>query len=74
MFSSIPYVIPLCFVHVGFFAVKAFLSSLRSCLFLLLFPISIADGYKNYFCGLCKSVLPVLSSRSFIVSILSFNF
>ena len=53
---------------------QVFLSSLRSCLLLLLFPISIADGYKNYFCDLCKSVLPVLSSRSFIVSILSINF
>lgn len=57
-----------------FFAVQVFLSSLRSCLFLLLFPIRLADGYKNYFCDLCKSVLPVLSSKSFTVSILICNF
>ena len=43
------------------------------CLFLLLFPIFWEVGHRGSCCDLCQSVLPMFSSRSFIVAGLTFR-
>jgi len=51
------------------FIVQKPLSLIRShCLFLLLFPLLWKVGHRGSCCDLCWSVLPMFSSRSFIVS------
>ena len=55
------------------FAVQKFEVSLGPiCLFLLLFPV-LEDRSKKYCYDLCQSALPMFSSRSFIVSDLTFR-
>ena len=56
------------------FIVQKLLSLLGPiCLFLLLFPLLWEVGHRGYCCDLCQSVLPMFSSRSFIVSGLTFR-
>ena len=55
------------------FVVEKLLSLIRSHLFLLLFPLLWEVSYKGSCCDLCQSVLPIFSSRSFIVSGLMFR-
>ena len=55
------------------FAVQKLLSLLRSCLFLFLFPLLWETDQERYCCNLCQSVLPMFSSRSFMVSVLAFR-
>ena len=43
------------------------------CLFLLLFPLFWEVGHRGSCYNLCQSVLPIFSSRSFIVSGLTFR-
>ena len=50
------------------FAVQKLLILVRSCLFIFAFiSFALGDRFKKYCYDLCKSVLPMLSSRSFIV-------
>ena len=54
--------------------VQKLLSLIRSHLFiLLLFPVFWEVGHRGSCCDLCQSVLPMFSSRSFIVSGLTFR-
>ena len=55
------------------FVVKKLLILIRICLFLLLFPVFWEVGHRGSCCDLCWSVLPMFSSRSFIVSGLTFR-
>ena len=56
------------------FIVQQLLSLIRSIyLFLLLFPLLWEVGHRGSCCDLCQSVLPMFSSRSFIVSGLIFR-
>ena len=56
------------------FVVQKLLSFIRSHLFiLLLFPVFWEVGHRGSCCDLCQSVLPMFSSRSFIVSGLTFR-
>ena len=55
------------------FAVQKLLSLIRSHLFLFLFPLLQKVGHRGSFCDLCQSVLPRFSSKSFIVSGLTFR-
>ena len=51
-----------------------FLCLIRYCLFIFVFIfITLFSGSKKIFCDLCQSVLPVFSSKSFIVSGLTFK-
>ena len=43
------------------------------CLFLLLFPMFWEVGHRGSCCDLCQSVLPMFSSRNFIISGLTFR-
>ena len=43
------------------------------CLFLLLLPVFLEVGHRRSCCDLCQSVLPVFSSKIFIVSGLMFR-
>ena len=50
------------------FAVQKLLILVRSCLFIFAFiSLALGDRVKKYCYDFCKSVLPMLSSRSFIV-------
>ena len=55
------------------FIVQKLLSLIRSHLFLLLFPLLWEVGHRGSCCDLCQRVLPMFSSRSFIVSGLTFR-
>ena len=56
------------------FAVKKFLSFIRSHLFIFVFiSITLGGGSKRSCCDLCQSVLPMFSSKSSIVSGLTFR-
>ena len=56
------------------FAIETHLSSIRSHLFIFVFvSIILRDGLKKYCCGLCQTVLPMFSSRIFILSSLTFR-
>ena len=56
------------------FAVQKLLSFIRSHLFIFVFiSISLGSGSKGCCCDLCQSVLPMFSSKSFIVSGLTFR-
>ena len=56
------------------FAVQKLLSSIRSHFFIFVFiSIILGDRSKKYCCNLCQSVLPMFSSRRFIVSGLTFR-
>ena len=55
------------------FVVQKLLSLIRSHLFLLLFPIFWEVGHRGSCCDVCQSVLPMFSSKSFIVSGLTFR-
>ena len=56
------------------FAVQKLLSFIRSHLFIFLFiSISLGGGSKGSCCDLCQSVLPMFSSKSLIVSGLTFR-
>ena len=50
------------------FVVQKLLSLIRSHLFFLSFPLLWEVGHRGSCCGLCQSVLPMFSSRIFIVS------
>ena len=57
------------------YVVQKFLSLIRSHLFLFLFPLVYEMGHRGSCCDLWSySVLPVFSSKSFIVSGLTFRF
>ena len=54
--------------------VQKLLSLISShCLFLLLFPLLWEVGHRGSCCDLCQSVLPMFSSKSFMVSGLTFR-
>ena len=55
------------------FVVQRLLSLGSICFFLLLFPLLWEVGHRGSCCDLCQSVLPMFSSRSFIVSGLTFR-
>ena len=56
------------------FVVQKLLSLIRSHLFiLLLFPLLWQVGHRGSCCDLCQRVLPMFSTRSFIVSGLTFR-
>ena len=56
------------------FAVQKLLSLIRSHLFIFAFiSFTLGDGSKKYCCDLCQSVLPMLSSKSFRVCVLTFR-
>ena len=55
------------------FAVQKFVSLIRSHLFLLSFLLLWETDVTKHCYGLCQNVLPVFSSRSFIVSGLTFR-
>ena len=56
-----------------FFVVQKLLILIRSHLFLLLFPLLWEVGHRGFPCGLCKRVFCLFSSKSFIVSGLTFR-
>ena len=57
------------------YVVQKFLSLIRSHLFLFLFPLVYEVGHRGSCCDLWSySVLPVFSSKSFLVSGLTFRF
>ena len=61
-------------VFLLFFAVHKLLNLIRSHLFILIFvSITLRNEYKKYCCNLCQSVLPMFSSRNFIVVGLTFR-
>ena len=56
------------------FAVQKLLNFIRFHLFIFVFiSISLGGGSKGSCCDLCQSVLPMCSSKSFIVSGLTFR-
>ena len=55
------------------FVVQKLLSLIRSHLFLFLFPLLWEVGHRGSCCDLCQSVLSMFSSRSLIVSGLTFR-
>ena len=56
------------------FVVQKILCLIRShCLFLFLFPLHLEMAHKESCCDLCPSVLPMFSSKNFIVSHLTFT-
>ena len=55
------------------FVLQKLLILVRSHLFLVLFPIFWEVGHRGSCCDLCQSVLPIFSSRNFIVSGLTFR-
>ena len=56
------------------FAVQKLLSFIRSHLFIFVFiSITLQGGHKRSCCDICQSVLPMISSKSFIVSGLTFR-
>ena len=56
------------------FVVQKILCLIRShCLFLFLFPLHLEVAHKESCCDLCPSVLPMFSSKNFIVSHLTFT-
>ena len=56
------------------FAVQKLLSLIRSHLFLFVFiVITLGGDLRRYYCGLCQSVWPMFSCKSFIVSVLIFR-
>ena len=54
------------------FTVQKLLSLIRSYLFIFIF-ITLGDGSKRMLPNLCQSVLPMSSSKIFIVSVLTFK-
>ena len=56
------------------FALQKLLSFIRSHLFIFVcISITLGGGSKKILCDLCQSVLPMFSSKSFIVSSLTFR-
>uniref|UniRef100_A0A4X1T4F0 Uncharacterized protein n=1 Tax=Sus scrofa TaxID=9823 RepID=A0A4X1T4F0_PIG len=64
----------LFFLFILSFPVQKLLSLIRSHLFIFAFvSITLGGGSKKILCDLCQNILPMLSSRSFIVSGLTFR-
>ena len=56
------------------FIVQKLLSLIRSHLFIFAFiSIALGDGHRGSYCDLCQRVFCLFSSRSFIVSVLTFR-
>ena len=71
IFSPILWIV---FLFMVSFAVRKLLSLSPICLFLFLFSLLWKVNSKRSCCNLCQSVLPVFSSKSFIMSSLIFSF
>ena len=62
-----------CFVYGFLCCAKVFTFSWSRLFIFAFISFALGDGSKKYWCNLCQSVLPMFSSRSFIVSGLTFR-
>ena len=60
------------FLFVDSFGVQKFLSLIRSHLSIFIF-VTLGGGSKKSLCCVCQSVLPMFSSKSILIYILTFN-